>query len=58
MTKKHGSKSPKAGPELRLDPEDRLVSKFDSESIAKFPIASEEEMGFRVKDDCAEEHIM
>lgn len=41
-----------------LDPELRLCAKFDSVSIAKFPVASEKEMGLRVLDNCAEEHIM
>lgn len=44
--------------EIRVDPEQRLCSKFDSASIAKFPVADREEMGVRVVDDCAEEHIM
>ena len=43
---------------IRLNPENRLCSKFDAVSIAKFPVASREEMGMRVLDDCAEEHIM
>jgi len=42
---------------LRLDPEQRLCAKFDSESIAKFPVASRENMGFRVLDNCAEENM-
>ena len=46
------------GPNPRLDPETRLVSKFDSTSIAKFPVGTREDMGLRVRDDCAEEHIM
>ena len=44
--------------DLRLDPEVRLCPKFDSTSIAMFPVAEGGEMGFRVLDDCAEEHIM
>ena len=44
--------------ELRITPEDRLCAKFDSTSIALFPVADREEMGMRVLDDCAEEHIM
>ena len=55
-----GKKKP-AGPvnaELRVDPEKRVVSKFDEKSIAKFPVADTRTMGFPVKDDCAEEHIM
>ena len=42
--------------ELRLDPEQRLCEKYDSTSIAKFDVAEPESMGFRVLDDCAEEH--
>ncbi|MCD8321588.1 MAG: hypothetical protein LUC89_01705 [Oscillospiraceae bacterium] len=41
---------------LRLDPEQRLCARFDSESIAKYPVASREDMGFRVLDNCAEEN--
>ncbi len=44
--------------EMRVDPEKRLCPKFDSASIALFPVADREEMGMRVLDDCAEEHIM
>lgn len=44
-------------PVLRLDPELRLCPRFDSESIALFPLASREEMGFRVLDNFCEEHI-
>lgn len=49
----------KAGPmeEIRTDPEERLCADFDSVSIAKFRVAERDEMGFRVVDDCAEEHI-
>ncbi len=43
---------------LRVDPESRICSKFDSVSIAKFSVADPGEMGIRVLDDCAEEHIM
>ena len=42
---------------LRLDPETRLAPLFDSTSIARFPVAEPEKMGFRVRDNCAEEHI-
>ena len=45
-------------PELRLEPDKRLCPKFDETSIARFPVARQEEMGVRVVDDCAEEHIM
>lgn len=44
--------------DLRINPEQRLCPKFDSTSIALFPVAGREEMGMRVLDDCAEEHIM
>jgi hypothetical protein len=46
------------GTDFRLEPQLRLCSKFDEESIAKFPIARPGEMGMRVRDNCAEEHIM
>ena len=41
----------------RLDPETRLAPRFDSASIALYPIAEPGEMGFRVLDDVTEEHI-
>ena len=44
--------------DLRLNPQDRIVPKFDEESIALFPVAKKDEMGVRVLDNCAEEHIM
>ena len=56
MSKKK-KKSPPPETNPRLDPEQRLASKFDSTSIAKFPVAEPGKMGFRVLDDCAEEHI-
>lgn len=52
------SKKKTDSPELRIDPETRLCPKFDSTSIALFPVADREEMGMRVVDDCAEEHMM
>ncbi len=42
----------------RLDPEAELCPKFDETSIALFRVAEPGEMGFRVVDNCAEEHIM
>lgn len=51
-------KSPAKTDDLRIDPEKRLCAKFDSVSIAKFPVASRKKMGMRVLDNCAEEHIM
>ena len=41
-----------------MEPNQRLCPKFDETSIARFPVARREEMGVRVVDDCAEEHIM
>ena len=55
LAKKKRRKQPESNP--RLDPEQRLAPKFDSTAIAKFPVAAPGEMGFRVLDDCAEEHM-
>ena len=45
--------------EFRNSVEDlRLSPKFDPTSIAHFHVATREDMGFRVLDNCAEEHIM
>ena len=44
--------------DLRLEPEKRLCPKFDNVSIARFPVARRDEMGVRVVDNRAEEHIM
>ena len=44
--------------DLRLNPQRRLCAKFDSASIAEFPVAPRDKMGIRVLDNCAEEHIM
>lgn len=44
--------------DLRLNPKARLCPKFDEESIAMFPVTDPGEMGMRVVDNCAEEHIM
>lgn len=43
---------------IRVAPEKRVASKFDPTSIALFPVAEPEDMGYRVLDDCAEEHQM
>ena len=48
----------KEADDLRLNPMDRICPKFDEESIALFPVADPGEMGMRVLDNCAEEHIM
>jgi len=44
--------------DLRLNPEARLCPQFDSVSIKKFSAPAPGEMGFRVLDNCAEEHQM
>ncbi len=44
--------------DLRLNPQARLCPKFDETSVALFRVADREEMGVRVVDNCAEEHIM
>ncbi len=55
MSGKHGEIRTE---DLRLDPEARLCPMFDSVSIKKFRVADRGEMGVRVVDNCAEEHIM
>ena len=44
--------------DLRLDPESRLCPEFDAVSIKKFAAPDAGEMGMRVLDNCAEEHMM
>ena len=44
--------------DVRLNPQSRLCSRFDMDSIARFPIARPGETGFRVVDNFAEEHMM
>lgn len=51
-------KKKKETTDLRLDPTARLCPKFDETSVALFSVADEGEMGVRVVDNCAEEHIM
>lgn len=55
---KQKNKQKKSMENLRLDPEQQFCPKFDSASIAKFRVAEPEDMGVRVVDNCAEEHIM
>ena len=50
-------KSPRRPPALRIEPEKRLCPAFDPVSIATFPVAEPEEMGYRVLDNFCEEHI-
>ena len=44
--------------DLRINPEKRICPIFDEESIALYPVADPGEMGMRVVDNCAHEHIM
>ena len=44
--------------DLRLNPDAIICPKFDQFSIAEFSVADRKEMGLRVVDNCAEEHIM
>lgn len=44
--------------DLRLDPEQRLCPLYDAVSIRKIRVPEQENMGVRVLDNCAEEHIM
>lgn len=48
---------PSRTPALRIEPEKRLCPAFDPVSIATFPVAEPEEMGYRVLDNFCEEHI-
>lgn len=43
---------------IRLNPEKRICPMFDSTGIKKFAAPAMGEMGVRVLDDCAEEHMM
>lgn len=44
--------------DLRLDPELRLCPEFDATSVKLFAAPDPGEMGMRVLDNCAEEHMM
>ncbi len=57
MGKKRKVEKSSVPDDLRLEPEKRVVSKFDEESIAEFPVAEPGKMGMRVRDNCAEENI-
>ncbi len=43
---------------FRISPEERLCPAYDYQSIAAYRVASRRTMGFRVIDDCVQEHIM
>ncbi len=47
---------PEPAENLRLNPEARIASAFDSVSVKKFRVPEAERTGFRVLDNCAEEH--
>ena len=51
-------KEKKLPEDLRVNPDEMICNKFNETSIAEFPVAKPGEMGFRVLDNCAEEHIM
>ena len=57
MAKRKKPRTPETAENLRLNPETRIAPIFDSTSIAKFPVAKPGEMGFRVLDDCTQEHL-
>ncbi|MGM9588990.1 MAG: hypothetical protein ACI3V0_02310 [Faecousia sp.] len=50
----HKGKEPEC---VRLDPEARLCPEFDATSVKLFRAPERGEMGVRVLDNCAEEHI-
>ena len=56
--KRNAENAAPATDNLRLDPEQRLCPRFDSASIAEYPVAKPGKMGFRVVDNAAEEHMM
>lgn len=42
--------------DISVDPEVRIAPEFDSTGIRKSETASRKDMGFRVVDNCPEEH--
>ncbi len=52
------SKKKKRQANVTLNPEDRLVTKFDATGIDKFPVKENANYAPIVVDNCAEEHIM
>ena len=57
MAKKKKRKTMEQSENLRLAPEARLCPQYDAVSIRKYPVPSVDEMGMRVRDNCAEENI-
>lgn len=43
--------------ELSVNPQAKVCPKFDAHGIAEFPVGDPHKMGFRVVDNCTEEHI-
>ncbi len=43
---------------IHISPEKRICPSYDYLSIASYRVATPGKMGFRVVDNCAEEHIM
>lgn len=59
MSKKKKEKKPlDAWKDPWLNPEERIAPEFDSTGIKKFYAPEPGEMGFRVLDNCAEDHEM
>lgn len=58
MRTRHNAANTEPKTDLRVNPENRVCPQFDSTGIAKFSRADRGEMGVRVLDDCAFEHIM
>ena len=56
MTKKKKKQPAESGDNLRLNPEARIAPEYDSVSIRKYRVPEAERTGFRVLDNCAEEH--
>lgn len=43
---------------IHISPEKRICPSYDYLSIASYRVATPGKMGFRVVDNCAEEHMM
>lgn len=43
---------------IHISPEKRICPSYDYLSIASYRVATPNKMGFRVVDNCAEEHMM
>ncbi len=58
MAKKKKKQVTEPTDNLRLNPEARVAAEFDAVSIRKTRIPEAGRTGFRVLDNCAEEHQM